>query len=60
MTDEEIIDLIQLTISKPENRYMSPYARTSDKKGFLYIQMIDTKKAAEAVFTLLKTTLWKQ
>ena len=54
MTEEELRDKIQIAISKPEAKYKSPYARTSDSKELLHIYMVDTKKASEEVIKLLK------
>lgn len=48
-------DQIQLAISKAENYYDTPYARTSDGKDSLHIKMLDTSKAADSVLSLLNS-----
>lgn len=53
MTQEELREKIQIAISKSEAKYKTPYARTSDGKGLLYMDMVDTKKASEEVIKLL-------
>lgn len=58
MTKNVLLLLIQKAIAHPDNKYKTPYARTSvkakGKEGFLYIDMIDAKKAAESVLVTLK------
>jgi hypothetical protein len=54
MSEEELRDRIQIAISKPENQYKTPYARTSDGKDSLHIWMINTSKSADSVIQLLK------
>lgn len=54
MTENELKDMLQIAISKPENYYQAPYARTSDGKSNLHISMLDTSKSASSVVELLK------
>jgi hypothetical protein len=47
MNEEELIDRIQLAISKSECQYKTSYARTADGKDNLHIWMMDTRKASQ-------------
>lgn len=57
MEENEFIDALMRVIGAPANQYKTPYARTSKenpKQGFLHMWVIDSEKAARAVYQFLK------